>query len=259
MTHSPKLTISVLTKNDTHQIRRCLQSASFADEILVIDNGSTDDTVAIAKSMGAVVHVYPQWQGFAVQRNYQLQHAAGEYLMLLDSDEEITPALREEILSVVQQGSNKLHGFPALEVAYGNELKYMLPRTLGHRLFKRSLVTQFEGIVHERPITEQPCDSAIFKNRLRHYSRTTVYGSLRKLAQYAKLGATKRSGQSASGGVLRGLVSASASFLQTYIFKLGFTGGGAGFLFCLFIALEAFFRYAVLHYDQSATIDIAER
>jgi glycosyltransferase involved in cell wall biosynthesis len=252
MTQRPKLTISVLTKNETHQIRRCLQSASFADEILVIDNGSIDDTVEIAKSMGAVVHVYPEWKGFAVQRNYQLQHATGEYLMLLDSDEEITPALQKEILSVVQTGSDKLHGFPALEVAYGKPLTYMRARTLGHRFFKRSSVLSFEGIVHERPLTATPCEKAVFQNKLLHYSRTSVYGSLRKLTQYAMLGAAKRKDDPKRGGVVRGLVSSIASFTNNYFFRFGFTGGGAGFLFCLFIALEGFFRYAALHYDRGA-------
>lgn len=251
MADRPKLTISVLTKNETHQIRRCLQSAAFADEILVIDNGSVDDTVEIARSMGAVVHLYPEWKGFAVQRNAQLAHATGDYLMLLDSDEEITPELREEILSVVRAGSDQLHGFPALEIAYGHELRHMRARTLGNRFFKRALVERFEGIVHERPITTRPTTSAVFKNKLRHYSRTSVYGSLRKLAQYAMLGAAKRKDDPHKGGVLRGLGSALASFISNYIFRLGFTGGGAGFLFCLFIALEGFFRYAALHYDRS--------
>jgi glycosyltransferase involved in cell wall biosynthesis len=255
----PKLTISVLTKNETHQIRRCLQSAAFADEILVIDNGSMDDTVDIARSMSAVVHVYPQWHGFAVQRNYQLQHATGEYLMLLDSDEEITPELREEILSVVQAGSDQLHGFPALEIAYGHELRHMRARTLGNRFFKRSLVERFEGIVHEGPVTTQPASSTVFKNKLRHYSRTSVHGSLRKLAQYAMLGAAKRKDDPKQGGVLRGLGSALASFISNYVFRLGFTGGGAGFLFCLFISLEGFFRYAALRYDRASLRDDVQR
>jgi glycosyltransferase involved in cell wall biosynthesis len=255
----PTLTISVLTKNETHQIRRCLQSASFADEILVIDNGSVDDTVEIARSLGAKVHVYPEWQGFAVQRNYQLKHATGDYLMLLDSDEEITPQLKNEILRLISAGSDRLHGFPALEVAYGTPLTHMRARTLPNRFFKRSLVQGFEGIVHEHPVTLQPCGKAVFQNKLVHYSRTSVYGSLRKLAQYAMLGAVKRKDDPKRGGVLRGLGSAFASFLNNYVFRLGFTGGGAGFLFCLFVALEGFFRYAALEYDKDQLNQIVQR
>lgn len=259
MQKKPTLTVSVLTKNETHQIHRCLQSASFADEILVIDNGSVDDTVELARAMGAKVHLYPEWKGFAVQRNYQLQHATSDYLMLLDSDEEITPQLKDEILQLMVAGSDKLHGFPALEVAYGTPLKHMRARTLPNRFFKRSLVQSFAGIVHEHPVTREPCEKAVFHNKLIHYSRTSVYGSLRKLAQYAMLGASKRKDDPQRAGVLRGLGSALASFLNNYIFRLGFTGGGAGFLFCLFVALEGFFRYAALEYDKDQLGQIVQR
>ncbi len=90
----PTLTIGVLAKNEAHQIERCLRSAAFADQVVVVDSGSSDDTVAIAEKMGAQVHLYPDWQGFAVQRNRLLAHATGDYLFFLDADEEITPALQ---------------------------------------------------------------------------------------------------------------------------------------------------------------------
>src|SRR3989344_4608592 len=70
----PTLTVAVLTHNEAHRIEACLKSAAFADQLLVVDSGSTDNTVAIAQSLGAEVHSYPDWQGFAVQRNRLLAH-----------------------------------------------------------------------------------------------------------------------------------------------------------------------------------------
>ena len=85
-----------------------------------------------------------------------------------------------------------------------------------------------------------------------HYSRETVRGSLEKLTQYSMLGAAKRAAAGKRGGVLRGMASAFAIFLRLYVFRLGFMGGGPGFLFCFFIALECFFRYAALYYDRDS-------
>jgi glycosyltransferase involved in cell wall biosynthesis len=257
---APRLTISILARNEATNIERCVRSAAFADEIVVIDNGSQDNTVELALAGGAQVFVYPDWQGFAHQRNHQLRHAHGEYLLLLDADEEILPALREEILQVVASGNDTVLGLLTLEVAFGRVLKYAAPRKASFRFFKTKLLKGFEGLVHEKPVfTREITKRGFFKNKIKHFSRPTVRGSLNKLSQYAMLGASKRSGKQKAGGVIRGLLSGGAAFVQTYVFKRGFTGAGAGFLFCLFIALEAFFRYAALHYDRPDATDYAER
>lgn len=93
----PTLTVAVLTLNEAHRIEACLQSAAFADQLLVVDSGSTDDTVAIAQRLGAEVHSYPDWKGFAVQRNRLLAHARGDYIFFLDADEVMTPAFAQEL------------------------------------------------------------------------------------------------------------------------------------------------------------------
>jgi hypothetical protein len=97
------------------------------------------------------------------------------------------------------------------------------------------------------------------KARLRHFSRQSIKGSLQKLTQYAMLGAAKRAAQGKQGGVVRGLASGLAIFVRLYILRLGFLGGGPGFLFCFFIALECFFRYAALHYDHDSLSESVSR
>lgn len=250
-TRRPTLTIGVLTKNEAHQIERCLRSAAFADEVIVVDSGSTDDTVAIAQRQGAKTHVCADWQGFAVQRNRLLQHATGDYILFLDADEEITPQLQAEIESAVRSGLRAVWKVEWSVVAYGEELRYLLPQSRPERLFRRDLLRGFEGAVHEHPVlTEPQTPRHVLKAKLRHFSRQTIRGSLQKLTQYAMLGAAKRAKLGKKGGVLRGLASGLAIFFRLYLLRLGFLGGGAGFLFCFFIALECFFRYAALHYDR---------
>lgn len=103
----PRLTVGILTLNEARRIASCINSAKFADQIVVVDSGSKDQTREIAAALGAEVHNYPDWQGFAVQRNRVLQHAKGEYVFFLDADEEMPPAMHAEIEAVVAAGKDE--------------------------------------------------------------------------------------------------------------------------------------------------------
>jgi len=119
---------------------------------------------------------------------------------------------------------------------------------------------RYEGVVHEGAVLrDDTVPVARFNARLLHHSREAVYASILKLAQYAQLGALKRSEKGKTGGVLRGMASGFASFTQLYIFRRGFLCGPQGFLFCFFIALECFFRYAMIKYDRDALKVAAKR
>jgi glycosyltransferase involved in cell wall biosynthesis len=244
------LTIGVLTLNEAKRIGNCLRSAAFADQIIVVDSGSHDGTREIAASLGAEVYEHSDWKGFAVQRNRLLEYAQGEYIFFLDADEEITPALREEILKLISTKN-----FDAAEVAwdvvaFGKPLNRMIASGTMRRLFKKDQITGFSGAVHEAAVMNSATPRVRqLKCHLLHYTRDSVYGSLQKLAQYAQLGAAKRFEQGKRGGVLRGIAAGFACFVRFYILRLGFLCGPEGFLFCLMVALESFFRYAALEYD----------
>lgn len=257
---APGLTVAILTLNESRRIERCIQSANVADEIVVIDSGSTDDTEDIARRNGAVVVSYPDWQGFAEQRNRALKHCHGKYVFFLDADEELTPELRDEISAIVASGASGSWEVLWNQVAYGRPLTWMKSTGGVQRLFVREDLLGFDGVVHERAVLKNAGRKAQTLNgKLMHYSRETVYGSLQKLAQYAQLGALKRHKAGRRGGVLRGFASAFASFMQLYVFRRGFLCGPEGFLFCFFIALECFFRYAMLHYDRDTLADVVKR
>ena len=249
----PTLCIGILTMNEERRIARCIQSAHFADKIIVVDSGSSDSTVQLAKAAGAEVQVYADWQGFAEQRNRLLTHCTADYIFFLDADEEIPPELASEITTVVASGAPGVWEVLWNQVAYGKPLDRMKSTGGIPRLFQTQNLLRYEGVVHEGAILR---DASVpvsrFKNRLLHYSRETIYGSLQKLAQYAKLGALKRSEKGVRGGVLRGMASGFASFMQMYFFRGGFLCGPQGFLFCFFIALECFFRYAMIKYDATS-------
>ena len=249
-TKKPTLCIAVLTLNEERRIRQCLESARFADQLVVVDSGSTDQTTALAQEMGAEVYSYTDWQGFGMQRNRQLAHCRCDYIFFLDADEVIPTDLRKELQEAV--ASNQDYRWEVLwnQVAYGRPLTRMKSTGGVVRLFKASSLEGYDGVVHERAVMrggDRPVRK--FQHRLLHHSRETIHGSLLKLAQYAQLGAAKRAKLGKTGGIFRGLGSAVANFSRLYFFHRGFLCGPQGFLFCFFIALECFFRYVALEYD----------
>ena len=248
---APTLTVAVLTKNEATRIDACLRSAAWADQLIVIDSGSTDATVERARAAGAEVFVYPDWQGFAVQRTRQLQHVRCDYVFFLDADEVMSPAFRQELEGVVRSGSPAVWQVRWRVVAFGQELRFFRALSKVERLFRRDQIQGWTGVVHEEAVLRDAAvPRRLLGTPLLHHSRETVRGSLEKMTQYAMLGAAKRAAAGQRGGVLRGLASGSAMFFRLYVVRLGFLCGGAGFLYCLFVALEAFFRYAALHYDR---------
>ena len=246
----PTLTIGILTLNEAHRIKACLESAKFADQLIVVDSGSSDGTAEIARHFGAETFSYPDWQGFAVQRNRLLQHASGDYIFFLDADEIMGADFQRELQAIVASGEQAVWKIRWRMVAFGHELKYLRSTSLVERLFVRRNLLEFKGVVHEEAQLDNPqTPRKEIHTPLLHHSRETVHDSLQKLTQYAMLGAAKRAEKGKKGGVLRGIASGSSMFIRLYFLHLGVLCGGAGFLYCFFVALEAFFRYAALEYD----------
>lgn len=256
----PTLTIGILTLNEERRIEACVRSAAFADQILVVDSGSRDRTVELARSLGAQVLSYPDWQGFAEQRNRALRHVTGDWIFFLDADEVITPALAQEIGAVVATDQSAVWRVTWEQVAYGQSLARMRSGGGIARLFRRRELLGFEGVVHEgAKLVRADLPVRNLRSRLLHYSRDTVHDSLIKLAQYVQLGALKRAAAGRRGGVWRGAASGAASFVRLYVFHGGFLCGRAGFLHCFFVGLECFFRYVALETDREHLLCPARR
>lgn len=255
----PTLTVAILTLNESKRIASCIRSAHFADEIVVVDSASTDDTVAIAESLGAKVHVYDDWQGFALQRDRLLQHATGDYIFFLDADEEFTPELEAELQDVMASGDKSVRELRWIQVAFGRPLTRMRSTGSVQRLFWRTDIERFDGVVHEHAVMRVKRDLRRFQHRLLHHSRESIHGSLLKLAQYAQLGAVKRARLGKTGGIWRGFLSAGSNFFRLYFLQRGFMCGPQGFLYCLFVCLESFFRYVALKYDRAQLQNLVKR
>lgn len=256
----PRLTIGVLTFNEEPRIVACLQSAAFADELIVVDSGSSDRTVEIARAHGAMVYEYADWQGFAVQRNRLLQHISGDYIFFVDADEEVSSALRAEVEAVVRSGQPGRWTVRWRVISFGRELRYFRGQAPVQRLFRRDMLVEFTGAVHEVPVfTRANVPRFHLSGPLLHRSRETVHDSLKKLTQYVMLGAAKRYTAGKYSSILTGGVTSVLLFIRLYLFKGAFLGGGPGFLHCFFIALECFLRHVAARYDQGALNERVKR
>lgn len=239
------LSVILITKNEAENIRACIESVAWADEIIVVDSGSTDDTVAISKQLGAQVHEH-DWPGFGVQKNRALGYATKDWVLSLDADERVTPELRAEIETILKAGQTQdSYLVPRLSNYCGRFMYHsgwypdLLPR-----LFRRGKARFSDDLVHERLIVEG--SSGKLKGLLLHYAFDGMEEVLHKVNQYSTAGAAmmhKRGRKaSLSGAVLRGLWS----FFRTYILRGGILDGCEGFMLAVSNAEGTYYRYLKL-------------
>lgn len=241
---SPRLSVVVITKNEAHRIERCLRSVAFADEVIVLDSGSTDDTVAIARRTGARVERTPDWPGFGPQKNRALALAGGDWVFSIDADEEVTPALRDAVLAVVEGRAGA--GFAGWWVTRSSSF---CGRTVRHgdwrndrvlRLFRREAARFSDDVVHERVLCPGP--HGRLDGLLLHDSVDSLEDAREKTERYARLGAAKLRARG-RGGLAAALTHAAWTFLRGYLLRLGFLDGRAGLSIAALNARGTYLRY----------------
>ena len=250
------LSVIVITKNEADRIETCLSSiADIADEIIVLDSGSTDDTVDIVSKFTEKVSV-TDWPGFGKQKQRALDKANCEWVLSLDADEELTDELKNEIDSLLSgdpecnaykmQWAENLLG---KQLNYGSRARYVL------RLFKREVATFSDWIVHEKVILQDGENVGVLKGRLTHYSVRDFEHLMHKYNLYASLAAKRRFEKGVHGGGLIGAALRSVFvFIHIYIFQLGFLDGGAGFLMAVMQSQYSFNKYAGLWFLKKTNI-----
>ena len=241
-----KLSVIIITKNEAADIRSCLESVAWADEIIVVDSGSTDTTVEICRELGAKVFMH-DWPGFGAQKNRALDHATCPWVLSIDADERVTPELRAEIEAAL---SNDAEPFAAYKVSrLSSYCGHFMRHSGWHpdliiRLFRRDAARFSEDLVHERLLVEGKI--GLLEGELLHYAFEDLEEVISKINLYSTAGAEmqRRSGRKASlsSAVLRGLWS----FVRTYILRAGFLDGREGFMLAVSNAEGTYYRYLKL-------------
>lgn len=246
------MTVTIITLNESQHIAAAIDSAAWADEILVVDSGSTDDTVAIAASRGVRV-MQRTWPGYVDQKNYAASVASHDWIFSLDADERITPALADEIRRLVA-------GDPA-------ERAFRVPRVTFHlgrwvrttdfypdyqtRLYDRRAARWQGRHVHESVVADGP--SGQLRHELQHYSYRDLSDHLERINHYSTLAARQmyESGRRATAVDL--LTHPPAAFLRNYLLRGGITDGMAGLTISLVNAYSVLLKFAKLWEMQQQT------
>ncbi len=249
-----RLSVIVLTFNEERNIPRCLGSVRWADDIVVIDSFSTDRTTAIARDHGATV-IEHEYDSDLRQRSRGFEHAAGEWLLILDADEEVPPPLAEEIRRAINSG--------------GTEEGYQLARLVNFqgrwirnggwypgysmRLFRKDRVVVEDAAVHGGYAVKGP--SGRLSNPIHHYSYDSISHYLQKMNDYTSLQVANllRSKPGFVPGFAKLLFSPASHFIRNYFTRRGYRDGLQGFLLAVLDSLYALALYAKLREYATAT------
>jgi glycosyltransferase involved in cell wall biosynthesis len=237
----PRLSAIIITKNEAANIGACLQSVAFCDERIVIDGGSDDDTVAIAEEKGAEVVVHP-WQGFGPQKNYALSLAKGDWVLSIDADERVTPALAWAIGAAIAQNSAHCYEMPRRSSFLGREMRHSA-WSPDHvlRLFRRGHARFSDDLVHERVVCDDPV--VRLEEPLLHYPIGRIEDALSRMDRYSTAGAEMLVASGRRVSFASGITHGLWSFFRTYVLRRGFLDGREGFLLAVANAEGAYYRY----------------
>lgn len=236
------LAVIVITKNEAHNIQACLQSVSFADQIVVLDSGSTDGTADLAESMGAQLSQSTGWPGFGIQKNRALALASCDWVLSIDADERVTPELQAEIKSVLNNPQFDVYNFPRLSSYCGQYMRHSgwYPDRIT-RLFKRGSASFSNDLVHEKLITGQAVGR--LQAYLLHDSFHDFEAVLDKVNRYSTAGAQHLSRQGKKASVRQAFGHGLWAFFRTYVLRLGFLDGQMGLLLAISNAEGTYYRY----------------
>ena len=220
------LSVILITKNEAANIRACIESVQWADEIIVVDSGSTDDTVAICRELGAQVHEH-DWPGFGMQKNRALEYATKEWVLSLDADERVTPELRAELIQAMQETSAQGFYLPRLSQFCGRFVHHSgwYPDHV-LRLFRRGAGRFSDSLVHESVLLTG--STAKLRNPLLHFSYRNKEDVERKVAHYSTAAAQQMYRSGRRSNWLDASIRGGWAFVRTYVLRLGVLDGSAG-------------------------------
>ncbi|MCD4756833.1 MAG: glycosyltransferase family 2 protein [Arcobacteraceae bacterium] len=232
-TSTNKLSIVIITKNEQKFIADAIKSSLFADEVLILDSGSTDDTVSITKELGGKVF-QQEWLGFGKQKQKAVELASNDWVFVLDSDERISHKLQDEILQELQNPKFDGYFIPRLNNFFGKDIKTCgLYPDYTIRLFNRQKGKFSEVEVHE---SVQITNTSHLKNDIIHLAYDSIEEFITKQNNYSTLNHKKRN-------MIKAIINPYWTFFKLFILKRGFLDGWHGFVISKLYAQYTFWKY----------------
>lgn len=243
-----RLSVVVIAKNEAELISDCLISAEWADEIILLDGGSTDDTVQIAQRLGAKVFTNTQWQGYGKQRQIAQSYAGGDYIFMIDADERITPELRLSIEKIITSPTQEKQVYSCARRNFflGKFMRHSgwyPDRTI--RLYQNRLYGYNDNLVHE---SLDYSDAQVIRldGDLLHLTCRDYFVFQRKQFSYAESWALQSYQRGKSASMTSAVGHGLGAFFKTLVIRRGFADGKHGFLLACINAQYTFNKYAAL-------------
>ena len=240
------LSVVMITKNAAHLLKRTLEAVSFADAVLIVDSGSTDGTRELAETMGARVLLQTDWKGFGYQKSYALEHAEGDWILVLDADEVVDETLAGELRRVTATDDGP-DGYSMQRVNYyeGEPLRFGHGRpSYVHRLFRKGRGRISEHRVHERVIVDGHVER--LSGELHHYTTESFSHRVRKNDAYAAIAAEELYREGKRASLLKLLTIMPLSVFRDLLLKGGILEGKRGVVMAVSGAFYSFSKYARL-------------
>lgn len=241
-----RLSVIIITCNEASNIAECLASVAFADECIVVDSGSTDGTVELARRAGARVETTSDWPGFGPQKNRALALATGDWVLSLDADERVTPALADEIRKVMADPSAAAaYEIPRLSSFCGKFIRHSgwWPDPVV-RLFRRGRARFTDAAVHERVVAEG--EVRRLQAHMLHYTYPDFAFAIQKMNRYSSDAAVAMHTRGRRASIASALGHSIWTFFRIYVLRRGFLDGGHGFVLAVLAAMGSFSRYVKL-------------
>lgn len=242
----PTISVSIIAKNAMPRLQETLESVKWANEIIVLDSGSSDNTVEVSRQYTDKVYE-TDWPGFGIQFQRGLDKCTGDWLISIDADEVISEALKQEIMSSVAKAPEGVNGFAF------PRLSYLCKRPIHHcgwrpdfvpRVFRRGFVEYTPDLVHPKPVIEGTIIE--LKNDLIHYSFDSIASLLDKANSYSSLGAQQLFEKGKKASIGKAIYKGLWAFIRTYFLRLGLLDGKYGWIIAIANAEGTYYKYAKL-------------
>jgi glycosyltransferase involved in cell wall biosynthesis len=234
----------VITLNEESNIQRCLESLDFCAELLVVDSGSTDDTVNIARQLGAKV-IHQQWLGFGKQKHFGVIEAAHDWVLCLDADEWLSDELIQSIKEIfAAPPDGNIYQFARRDYFFGRWLGHGGYPEFSPRLFNRNHAHWSDAMVHETVITQESAKTRA--GDLMHYTSDSLAHSISKRTEYGNMQVLDMYERGIRPKITKLIFSPIARFVKLYLLRQGFRDGVAGLVLASISSFFCFYKYAML-------------
>lgn len=242
-----KISVVIITKNESQNIARCIKSALWANEIVLLDTGSSDNTIDIAQNLGAKVHTIDKWEGFGMAKQKVVSLATYDWVVSVDADEEFTTELKQAIQNILEKPKYMIYRIKRKSFYLGKLIEYSgWNNDYPIRLFNRNYAGFNNKKVHESIDGNHQIGK--IESYLLHYTYNDINSHLRKMILYSDLALEENPNKKISkfGILFRGIFQ----FIQMYILNRGFLDGNHGFVLAIMSSISVMTKY-IKYYEKN--------